>query len=65
MTKKKKVRKQRVQSACVKECRTKTTSFWNPLPYDKKSKEILSCVDCIFNKEYYQREDAIDMLRSL
>lgn len=65
MAKKKKVKKQRVQSASVKECKTRTTSFWNPLPYDRKDKKILSSVDCIFNKEYYQREEAIDMLRSM
>lgn len=60
-----KVKKQRAQQVIMDVCRTKTSLFWQPLPFDKKDRFIPSSVDCLFNQEYYSRGQAAQMLRSL
>jgi hypothetical protein len=62
---KKKIKKQRVRSALSDVCKTKVGVYWHPIPHDRKEKEILSSVDCLFSQEYYSREEAREMLRSL
>lgn len=67
MNKKKKIKKvkQKAQNALILEVRTKMSNFWWPLPYDKREKQILSSVDCLFNQDYYDRDKAKEMLKSL
>lgn len=62
---KKKVKVPRVQSAFVDVCRTKLAFYWHPLPYDKKHRQIPTSVDCLFNQEYYEKEEAKAMLEAL
>jgi hypothetical protein len=60
-----KVKKPRVYSVYMTECRGKVSMHWWPLPYDKKGRFIPSSVDCVYNQEYHSRSEALNMLRSL
>jgi hypothetical protein len=60
-----KIKKPRVQSAALHVCRTKVAMYWWPLPYDKKDRFIPSSVDCLYNQEYFERGEAMLMLRAL
>jgi hypothetical protein len=55
----------RVRSAIIAICRTKTGRYWWPLPFDKKGKFIPSSVDCLYNQEYFEEHEAVNMMRSL
>lgn len=61
----KKVKKPRVQSAAILECKGKVSLYWWPIPFDKKDRVIPTSVDCIYSQEYFSREEAARMLRSL
>lgn len=61
----KKKKKPRVQSASVVECRGKVGLYWWPIPFDKKDRFIPTSVDCLYNQEYFSKEESARMLRSL
>ena len=43
----------------------RTHSFWQPLPFNKKNKQVPTSVDCIFNVDYYDQMESIGMLRAI
>lgn len=61
----KKAKKPRVQAASVSELKGKVGLYWWPIPFDKKDRIIPTSVDCIYNQEYFTKEEAARMLRSL
>lgn len=67
MTKKRrfKSKKQDVCSVLLRQIETRSGTFWNPVPYDKNNKRVETPVDCVFNEEFFSREDAKAMLRAI
>ena len=61
----KKTKKPRVQSVIMEVCRGKVGTYWWPIPFDKKYRFIPSSVDCLYSQEYFNEQEAINMMRSL
>lgn len=60
-----KTKKPRAQGVITLPCRGKVGMYWWTIPLDSKGRFIPSSVDCLYNQEYYSREDAGFMVTSL
>lgn len=41
---------------------TKISTYWNPIPYCKNNRSIPDSVDCLYHQDYYNKNDANEML---
>ena len=60
-----KKKKSRVEFVSYRVYRLKTADFVQPIPYDKRKREIPTSVNCMFSLEYFNVEDAVRMLEAL
>jgi hypothetical protein len=45
--------------------RTKCAEYIQPVPYDKRKKEIPSSVNCFFNTEYFTLREALSTMLTI
>jgi hypothetical protein len=61
----KRQKKPRVSSVGLYTYQSPSTIYFFTIPYDKKSRIILSSVECAYNGEYFSIEEILDMPRAL
>jgi hypothetical protein len=64
--KKRKSRNQvRVEYVTPNLLKTRLGLYWQPVPYGRKHKPILTSVDCLFNSDYYSESESVDHLKAM
>lgn len=60
-----KAKKSRVNAVAVLSFSTACGDYYWPIPYDKKDRFIPSSVDCVYNQEYINFKQVVNMLKAL
>lgn len=61
----KKSKKSRAVYAALNSFKGLVHEYYLVIPYDKKGREIPSCVNCAYNSHYFSREEAMLMAGAL